>query len=120
MSQYWEGQKGSATHGMIGFTVDDFIAQFDPPFPSYVKLDVDGLELQILEGARMTLRDPRLQSILVELSVSRDREHRDALSFLDEVGFRFVSRGATQETQTESAANHLFQRATRPVMSNEG
>jgi hypothetical protein len=121
MSQYWEGQKGAAaTHGMIGFTIDDFIAQFDPPFPNYVKLDVDGLELQILEGARMTLRDPRLQSILAELSVSGDGEHRDAHSFLEEVGFRFVSRGATQGTQTESAANHLFQRATRPVMSNAG
>jgi FkbM family methyltransferase len=120
MSQYWEGQNGAATHGMIGFTIDDFIAKFNPPFPNNIKLDVDGLELQILEGARMTLRDPRLQSILVELSVSRDGEHRDALSFLEEVGFRFVSRGATQGTQTESAANHLFQRATRPVMSNAG
>jgi FkbM family methyltransferase len=120
MSQYWEGRTGAATHGMIGFTIDDFIAQFDPSFPNYIKLDVDGLELPILEGARLTLHDPRLQSILVELSVSRDREHRDALSFLEEVGFRFVSRGMMQGTQTESAANHFFQRAARQVMSNAG
>jgi FkbM family methyltransferase len=120
MSQYWEGQPGAATHGMIGFRIDDFITQFDPPFPNYIKLDVDGLELPILEGAQMTLRDPRLQSILVELSVSRDREHDDAFSFLEGAGFQFVSRGATQRTQTESAANHLFQRATCPVTSSAG
>jgi FkbM family methyltransferase len=120
MSQYWEGQMGAATHGMIGFTIDDLIAQFDPPFPNYIKLDVDGLELPILKGARETLQDTRLQSVLVELSVSREREQRNARALLEEAGFRFVSRGATQGTQTESAANHLFQRSTRPVVSKAG
>ena len=120
MSQYWEGQTGAATHGMLGFTIDDFIAQFEPPFPNYIKVDVDGLELPILEGARETLHDPRLHSVLVELSVNREREQRNARAVLEEAGFRFVSRGATQGTQTESAANHLFQRLTRPVMSNAG
>jgi FkbM family methyltransferase len=119
MSRYWERQTGAATHGMIGFTIDSFIAQFDPPFPNYLKLDVDGLEPPILEGARMTLRDTRLRSLLVELSTSRESECRNALLLLEEAGFRFVSRGATQGTQTESAANHLFQRATGPVMSNQ-
>ena len=119
MSRYWQGQAGTATHGMIGFSIDDFIAQFDPPFPNFLKLDVDGLELPILEGARMTLRDPRLQSLLVELSVSRQSEYRNALPFLEEFGFRFVSRGATQGNETESAANHLFQKAACPVMSKQ-
>jgi FkbM family methyltransferase len=119
MSRYWEGQTGAAAHGMIGFTIDSFIAQFDPPFPNHLKLDVDGLELPILEGARVTLRDARLQSLLVELSVSRGSECRNALLLLEEAGFRFVSRGTTQGTQTESAANHLFQRAAYPVTSNQ-
>jgi FkbM family methyltransferase len=118
MSRYWEGQAGAATQGMIGFTIDNFIVQFDPPFPNYLKLDVDGLELPILQGARMTLHDLRLRSLLVELSVSQESEYRKALSFLEEAGFHFVSRGATQGTQTDSAANHLFQRAASPVTSN--
>jgi hypothetical protein len=119
MSRYWGGQEGAAAHGMIGFTIDSFIAQFDPPFPNYLKLDVDGLELPILEGARVTLRDARLRSVLVELSISRESERRNAQLLLEEAGFRFVSRGATQGTQTESAANHLFQRAEGPLMSNQ-
>ena len=112
MSRYWDGQTEAAAHGMIGFTIDSFIDQFDPPFPNYLKLDVDGLEPLILEGARMTLRDTRLRSLLVELSNS---ECGNALQLLEEAGFRFVSRGATQGTQTDLAANHLFQRATCPV-----
>ena len=120
MSQYWEGRTRAAIHGMIGFTIDDLIAQFDPPFPNYIKLDVDGLELPILEGARETLHDPRLHSVLVELSISRRDESSSALAVLEEAGFQFISRGATQGTESESAANHLFQRSARSVMSIVG
>jgi FkbM family methyltransferase len=116
MSPYWEGHTQAAVHGTIGFSIDDFIAHFDPPFPNYLKMDVDGLELPILRGAQRTLRDSRLQSMIVELSVSNKDENRIAQSLLEEAGFRFVSRGATQGTQTESAANHLFERANRSVM----
>jgi len=109
MSRYWGGQAG-ATHGMVGFTIDDFITQFDPPFPNHLKIDVDGLELAILEGARCTLRDPRMRSVLVELSLNRQDEHESAVQVLEEAGFRFVSSGAKQESTKESAANHIFEK----------
>lgn len=110
MSRYWEGGPGVATHGMIGFSIDDFIDQFHPRFPNYLKLDVDGLEMPILEGARRTICDPRLQSMLVELTITRDSERHHVLRFLEQAGFHLVSRGAMQGTQAESAANHIFQR----------
>ena len=110
MSPWSEGQRGATTHGMIGFAIDEFVAQFDPPFPDYLKLDVDGLELPILQGASRTLRDPRLQSIMVELSLTHNDDSHEARSLIEGAGLRFVSRGATQSTQTESGANHLFMR----------
>jgi FkbM family methyltransferase len=119
MSRYWEGQTATASHGMIGFTIDNFIAQFDPPFPNYLKLDVDGLEPQILEGARVALRDTRLRSILVELVLGHESENRSTLALLGDAGFHFVSRGPTQGTKTELAANHLFQKATSPTANNQ-
>ena len=122
MSRYWGGHAGAA-HGMIGFTIDDFISQFDPPFPNYLKIDVDGLELPILAGARSTLRDPRMRSVLVELSLNRQDEHETAVQVLEEAGFSFVSRGAKQENSNESAANHVFEKAvstpTRRVDSQD-
>ena len=116
ISRYCEGQTQAAIHGAIGFSIDDFIARFDPPFPNYLKMDVDGLELPILQGAHGTLRDPRLQSMIIELSVSNNDENRIAQSLLEEAGFRLVSRGATQGTQTDWAANHLFERIPQSVM----
>jgi FkbM family methyltransferase len=119
MSRYWDGQTVAASHGMIGFAIDDFIAQFNPPFPNYLKIDVDGLEPQILQGARTTLRDARLRSLLVELSVSRERECHNALSLLEEAGLRFVSNGPTQGSGGELAANHLFQKCPFPIANNQ-
>jgi FkbM family methyltransferase len=119
MSRYWDGQNGAASHGMIGFTIDDFIAQFNPPFPNYLKIDVDGLEPQILEGARQTLRDVRLRSLLVELTINRESKNRNSLSLLEEAGFRFVSSGATQSSGGELAANHLFQKGPSPSANNQ-
>lgn len=115
MSRYWEGYSQAAFQGMIGFTIDDFVRQFDPPFPNHIKIDVDGLELPILIGASATLRDPRLRSLIVELSVSDKEEYTQALAFIEKAGFFLVSQGQTQGTRTERAANHLFEKGVRPA-----
>ena len=119
MSRYWDGQMVAASHGMIGFAIDDFIAQFNPPFPNYLKIDVDGLEPQILQGARTTLCDTRLRSLLVELNVKHESESRSTLSLLEEAGFHFVSNGPTQGSGGELAANYLFQKGPSPIANNQ-
>jgi FkbM family methyltransferase len=117
MSRYWEGYSGAAFQGMIGFSIDDFVKQFNPPFPNYIKIDVDGLELPILMGAQTTLRDPRLRSLIVELSVSDKEEYAQSLAFLEDAGFSLVSQGGTQGTQTERAANHLLEKVVPPTLN---
>ena len=119
MSRYWDGQTVASSHGMIGFTIDDFIAQFDPPFPNYLKIDVDGLEPQILQGARTALYDRRLRSLLVELNVKHESQNRSTLSLLEQAGFRFVSNGPTQGVGGELAANFLFQKGPSPIANNQ-
>src|SRR5262249_34519074 len=34
-------------HGMLGFTIDNFVETFFPKFPGHIKIDVDGLEANI-------------------------------------------------------------------------
>jgi FkbM family methyltransferase len=106
-SPYSEGPN-VASHGMIGFTVDQFIELFSPPFPTHIKIDVDGLELAIIEGARQTLADTRLRSVMLELSLSNESERTLGMKVMDEAGLRYVSHGESQGTDTERAANHLF------------
>lgn len=95
-------------HGMIGFTVDDFVATFGAVFPTHLKLDVDGLENPILRGARRTLADRRLRSAMIEISVSQADERQEALALMRDSGFALASQGSVQGVSGEQAANHLF------------
>jgi FkbM family methyltransferase len=110
ISRYWNGGQSACVQGMVGFKIDDFVQQFRPPFPTRLKLDVDGLELQILHGAGQTLRDMRLQSVMAELSVSDQSEQNRAIAWLSDAGFDLLSRGEVQTAGGETAANHFFAR----------
>jgi hypothetical protein len=73
-------------------------------------MDVDGLEWPILQGAVKTLRDLRLRSAMVELSLTNHEERDRAMKHLADSGLRFVAHGDAQGTETDRAANHLFVR----------
>jgi hypothetical protein len=49
-------------------TLDAVIAQFALPLPTAMKIDVDGAEVDVLEGAQNTLQHPGLRSVHVEAS----------------------------------------------------
>lgn len=109
-SPYSVKRTATIVHGTIGFSIDDFIAKFAPPFPNHIKMDVDGIELSILKGAIRTLCDSRLISVLVELSVTDNEQQRCAVSLLEDAGLRLVTRGEVQGTEQEKAANFIFHR----------
>src|SRR5687767_4106183 len=69
-------------HGMVGFSIDDFMSHFNPPRPTHIKMDVDGLEWEILQGAASALSHPQLRSMVVELSVTNEPERQRAIEFL--------------------------------------
>jgi FkbM family methyltransferase len=109
-SPYWSTSSGFHAQGMVGFTADDFVRQFEPTFPNYIKIDVDGLELDILRGATKTLRDHRLKSVMVELIISDDAERNAGIKLLHDAGLELESQGELQENSGVTAVNHLFVR----------
>ena len=109
-SPYWDRATAGLTQGMVGFAVDEFIDRFQPAFPNYLKIDVDGLEWPILRGANRTLGDSRLRSAMIELSISNKDEASEALAFLGERGLQLTATGEIQGTASAKAANHLFER----------
>jgi FkbM family methyltransferase len=69
--------------------LDDAVTLFRLPVPSHLKIDVDGWEPQILQGAAATLREPRLRGILIEIEVVNSDPVMDLLTA---VGFTLVER----------------------------
>ncbi|HEY7185133.1 MAG TPA: FkbM family methyltransferase, partial [Vicinamibacterales bacterium] len=71
------------------FGLDDLVERFGLPLPHHIKLDVDGSELAVLEGAARTLASPVLRSLLIEVSTSMSNEVTQAL---EPLGLRLEAR----------------------------
>ena len=87
--------KMSATHtqGMFGVTLDDLCGQWGFPYPNYIKIDVDGIEIVILKGARSVLEHPNLKSVIVELGTPEEQEA--AIALMKQAGLE-VKRRSTK------------------------
>jgi FkbM family methyltransferase len=71
--------------------LDDIVERFDLPTPDHLKLDVDGGELEVLDGAQRLLADGEIRSLMVEL----DRERGGAVvERLRTFGFDLVERAS--------------------------
>lgn len=96
--------------GMIGYALDDFVSLGGVEPPTLMKIDVDGLEMEILEGARSTLCRPMLRSVLIELNEATEEADR-CIELLGVCGF------APQEKHFLSGQTHnfVFDRTAQPL-----
>lgn len=60
-------KEGRFEQAMSTIRLDTARVLFDWPEPTHIKLDVDGAELRVLQGAPETLRLPALRSLMVEV-----------------------------------------------------
>lgn len=93
--------------GAISYSLDEFIERYNPEFPNRIKIDVDGLESWIIRGARNTLSDGRLKSLLIEI----DEKLKENAGIVDEIvalGFKVSSRRECSENS--KVFNYIFLR----------
>ena len=83
--------------GMLAVSLDDLTGLLGAPFPNHMKIDVDGIEEEIVSGATKTLADPRLRSVLIEVYLYRGAAARIRERF-ESAGFRMVSPEAIAST----------------------
>lgn len=86
------GQTGTFVpgHGEIqSVTLDTYVRLSLAPHPTMLKIDVDGHEEAVLRGARQTLADPRLDTVLIE--IEGDVPHRRITAQMQQAGLHPVS-----------------------------
>lgn len=93
-------------HPVLVFGLDNFIKEFGLKEPNYIKLDVDGGELQVLKGAIHTLQNSTLCSIQVEIKET-SLQAAETFSILKSSGFRIARRN---ESKTPDTPNYIFER----------
>jgi len=51
---------------VISYRLDDLMCQFGLPVPNHIKMDVDGVEFEILQGADNVLNNPQVKDLMIE------------------------------------------------------
>lgn len=93
------------------FRLDDLIKQLGLPPPNHIKIDVDGGERHVLEGAAETLADPSLRSVMIEVSQTDPENNAGIREIFARNGFVVGSETSNERAdQTASLAYLLFER----------
>jgi FkbM family methyltransferase len=112
----WKRERYSPafTQGVVAFALDSFLERFPQAFPDHLKIDVDGAEILIVDGARRTLRDPRLKTLLVEIN----EELPEDLAIVErakEAGFRVRHKKHSElieRSEFKRLYNYVFERGS--------
>jgi FkbM family methyltransferase len=69
--------------GVFHSSLDDLIFKYKLPPPNYLKIDVDGLEFDILMGSAKTLKLNKIKEVLVEIQYSKESDLTKVFKFLN-------------------------------------
>lgn len=92
---------------VLKFTLDDITEKYNLPTPEYLKIDVDGAELKVINGAKRTISDNVLKSIFIELE-DNNPDTKTIISKLEEAGFSSYTK--IQVQNYENLYNYIFKR----------
>jgi FkbM family methyltransferase len=107
--------KPAFKQGCVGFTMDSLVFDYNLPNPNHIKIDVDGNELSVIQGAQKILSGKLLRSILIEINLGggidsrREEESKQIIGILtSDYGFRIlkVSRAGSDPY----SHNYVFSR----------
>lgn len=103
----------SFTQGAYSATLDSLVEAGVIPCPNHIKIDVDGFEHKVMTGARRTVQNPMVRSVLIEINQSLDL-HRQIIENLSALGFCHdpseTARAVRMEGTFKGVGNYVFRR----------
>ena len=108
-----EERKTPFIQGCYSATIDQLVADGAMPVPNYIKIDVDGFEHKVTGGAKETLKNPAVKSLIIEINPHL-AEHRGIITDLAALGFHYnpaqVARAARTEGAFSGVGEYVFRR----------
>ena len=89
----------------LGISLDRLVETFNLPNPSYIKMDVDGLEHFIISGGRNLIS--KASEILIEVNDNFLDQNRKVNYFLDEAGFK-LDKKVYAYPKSRGVANQIW------------
>ncbi len=108
-----EPHQFALTQGAYATRLDALVQGQTVPVPDHIKIDVDGIEHKVIKGAKTTLGNPAVKSLLIEINQNL-AEHVGVVTFLKEMGFTYSIAQVTESERLDGAfkgvANYVFRR----------
>ena len=86
VDQFGEAIDTRFRQGAISYSIDDFVRTYRPKLPTCIKIDVDGLEPDILRGGRDTLSSSTVRTVILEVEGNETRS-RELVEMMSTLGF---------------------------------
>ena len=83
---------GQNNYKIYGTSIDYLLENKILEVPDYIKIDVDGIEHFILQGAQKFLADKKIKSISIELNERFDTQIKEVLKILQNNNFKFIHK----------------------------
>ncbi len=97
--------------GALSLTLDALVVRYGLPQPTLLKIDVDGIEEKILDGAGLALKSEQLHSILLEVNVTDGSRVTDLVRKMECFGYKLFRKSEwVAELNGLKAQNYIFQR----------
>lgn len=111
----FDNTKDTQVHNSIlasSMTGDSFLALYPESLPTHLKIDVDGIELNILFGLKNVLKSNRLKSIIIEaIHSGDDANSSDIIDFLSSFGFKRNKSRESKIKLNDQIFNIVFERS---------
>jgi FkbM family methyltransferase len=105
--------KFALDQGCVATSIDSLVEDGVMPPPTHIKIDVDGFEHKVIAGARATLAQTGVRSLIIETNPAIP-EHRAMVDELKEFGFTLdptqIERARRTDGPFKGVAEHVFRR----------
>jgi FkbM family methyltransferase len=112
-------RKSPLVQGCVSYTIDQAIEDGAMEVPTFIKVDVDGFEHKVFEGAKKTLANRKVRSICVEINPNLE-EHQKLIATLEGLGFFYDISQVNQAKRKEGAflgcAEYIFDRPSENIV----
>ena len=79
-------------HEVYITTIDELTTKPNIDFPNHIKIDVDGLENEIVEGAKKTLKNKKLKTLMIELNYKNKKDELKFIKKIEKYGLKLMNK----------------------------
>ncbi len=100
----FQRKKDACTQQLLVMSLDECVRIFNIPIPTMIKIDVDGAEINVLNGAKNTLAHKNLKHLLIEIE---DEKKKEIFEIVKKYSFNVVN----EFELGNGVKNYIFERA---------